>query len=138
MREERGFTLIELLVVILVIAILAAIAIPAFMRQREKGFASQVQSALKNAATAVESHYIATGSYATLNADPQLEAKLKAQGFPWPHWARGPDGELTVKANDSTYCIETTHARLSSSNEWYEATYQVENGEPRATPDDCP
>ena len=57
MKEERdgGFTLIELLVVILIIAILAAIAIPVFLRQREKGWVSQTESALKNAATAQES-----------------------------------------------------------------------------------
>ena len=41
-RNEAGFTLIELLVVILIIAILAAIAIPVFLRQREKGWVAAV------------------------------------------------------------------------------------------------
>jgi type IV pilus assembly protein PilA len=137
LRREDGFTLIELLVVILIIAILAAIAIPVFLNQRDKARQAQVHSALKNAATAVESHYLDFGTYGGLNADPQLKTKLKAQGFPWPAWALSP-GTLTVKSNATTYCIKTRHADLSSNNEWYEATYESRIGSPRATPDTCP
>jgi type IV pilus assembly protein PilA len=55
-EEEKGFTLIELLVVILIIGILAAIAIPAFLNQRNKAYDSAAKSNLRTAATAEETY----------------------------------------------------------------------------------
>lgn len=136
MRREQGFTLIELLVVILIVAILAAIAIPVFLRQRDKGREAQVRSALKNAAIAIESYYLESGSYGGLNADPQLRTKLEAQGFPWPEWADSP-GRLGVKSNAASYCIGVRHRDLPTGNAWYEAIYRSDVGTPEATPDSC-
>src|SRR5437764_11714515 len=55
-QDEKGFTLIELLVVILIIGILAAIAIPAFLNQRAKAYDAAAKSNVRTAQTAMETY----------------------------------------------------------------------------------
>lgn len=82
-EDEKGFTLIELLVVILIIGVLAAIAIPAFLNQRQGAWESQVESDIRNAVIAAESYAVGNnGSYDGLITGTDAgAAELDANGF---------------------------------------------------------
>jgi len=70
--KQEGFTLIELLIVIIIIGILAAIAIPMFLNQRDKAKVSS----LKEARHTIQ---VGVASWATDNSDeyPSSTADLK-------------------------------------------------------------
>jgi prepilin-type N-terminal cleavage/methylation domain-containing protein len=64
-RGDEGFTLVELLIVCVIIALLAAIAIPTFLGTRARAQGGVAAQDLHSAATAMEAFMTDTGHYGT-------------------------------------------------------------------------
>jgi type IV pilus assembly protein PilA len=78
-EDEKGFTLIELLVVILIIGILAAIAIPAFLNQKGKAYDSNAKSDARTAQTAEETYFTDNNAYTGTVSDlTNIESTLSS------------------------------------------------------------
>jgi len=106
---EDGFSLIELLVVVLIIAVLAAIAIPAFLVQRERAWSVQVKSTMRNAATAQESFAGGNGGlYSTTVAD------LIDEGFRFSATEVDFDDVDIISTGPTSYCMQASSAHLAT------------------------
>jgi len=65
MRAQKGFTLIEIMIVVVVIAILAAIALPNYSEHVRRGHRAEGQSFLADAAARQERYYAQNHQYTT-------------------------------------------------------------------------
>ncbi len=124
---QEGFTLIELLVVILIIGILAAVAIPAFLNQKGKAQDANVKTDVTTAQTAEETYstnngagsYVAAavGSSTLTSIEPTLGQAMSSSGTeklavtlaaPATTSPVDPTGATAAPANTVAYSIVAT------------------------------
>ena len=87
-RDDHGFTLVELLVVMIIIAILSAIAVPAYLGQRRAAWNTAAASDARQAAGVVAA--ASDGStYATVTF--RDDAAIAALAAPLSEFRRSPD-----------------------------------------------
>jgi prepilin-type N-terminal cleavage/methylation domain-containing protein len=62
-RDERGFTLIELIMVLVILAILLALALPAYLGTRRKAYLAEADQNLQEMRTQAWLHYVEHGTF---------------------------------------------------------------------------
>ncbi|GAA5071102.1 pilin [Lysobacter panacisoli] len=101
MKKQQGFTLIELMIVVAIIAILAAIALPAYQDYVARSQVSEAMSLASGAKTAVAEKYGDTGDFSGIdNAAAGLADEASINGK-YVESVAVADGVITAEFSDS-------------------------------------
>lgn len=77
-KNRGGFTLVEIMIVVAIIALLASVAVPSFLRARKRSQATAVKNDLRLIDAAVDQYAIENNKDKTVTpTGPQIEGYLK-------------------------------------------------------------
>ena len=132
-RLRRGFTLIELMIVVAIIGILAALAIPNFIRFQARSKQSEAKSNLKSLFTAQRSYYQEHDSYDILIHKVGF-APERGNRYFYQTGAGGMEDRstapATVNTNDSEISVDKFKYANAALNPTYSGTYPAYLGAP--------
>ena len=128
LRGNRGFSLIELLVTMLILALIAAIALPAYMGHQKKGKDSDAQSNARNLTSRIELCFATQEDYRDCDTNEELGEDT---GLPY---GTAPGQVSVVTATDKSYKVTAvSKAESDGSNH----TYTVEHNATGSTDRSC-
>jgi prepilin-type N-terminal cleavage/methylation domain-containing protein len=124
-NKDNGFTLIELLVVIIIIGILAAIAIPVFLSQREKAVDASEKSDARTIATEMETYFTDAETYpATVGTSTNATTGVTSLTVGSDNVVLSPGDAAKISANGASaavataYCIVVANPKATQSWVW--------------------
>jgi type IV pilus assembly protein PilE len=133
-RSRRGFTLIELVIVVAVVALLAAVALPAYQDSVRKARRTEAKAALSEAAQMMERYMTEKGTYATARLGVDLDP-------PAVYRDRSENGyySLTLESEAATYTLSATPQGSQSADECgtFTLTQRGERGVSARTAKEC-
>jgi len=121
-ERQSGFTLIELLVTMAILGILAAIALPQFLSEPNRGYDAAAKSNARNLVSQVELCYAEKEDFRNCNSQPDLGAVVG--------YGAGPDqAEVVTAQKDSYEIVAVSKATSGGQNNTFTVTRSLATGQ---------
>lgn len=138
MKRAQGFTLIELMIVVAIIAILAAIALPAYQDYVARAQVAEGLGLATGAKTAIATYYGSTGRFPSNNPVAGLDEAEKIKGRYVRSVTVDDSGKISVEFSDKASSkisgdILTLHAR----NNLGSLSWRCDGIKPKYLPESC-